>query len=728
MAKITRKISTFFGSLFGFVWISYFIIMFFSFIITGLNQFFGDDIGSTKLADGFTISAYNVVLDVQKDNKVNVTENITVDWNEKNHHGIYKFTPLWLQYTDKNGQTYKRKATISNYQAVGEPYVLDTVKRKARIKIGDPNEYVDLGEKTYVVKYTYDMGKDPYKGFDEFIFHAYGDYWGTEIRNASLEVKMPNNIEGYNVNFFTDKLRENNVNDVVDYQVNGNTLVATFNEIKNYQKQYASYCEESWHQNEDGTCDDEYFENHYQPLEKSLTVDIELPEGYFVGGSWNYGWLSFTISMLIFVLTVWTIYKWIKYGKDFPKKAQTVEFYPPDDLNAAEVGYVYNKHQASKKFTIALIVQLASKGYIKIDDLKDKDNNIQITNLLIKPRELKSFEDTLPKRQIEVKKLKDENSYLNKSETTMMHYLFKNSDTKVLKSKTSIDKFLKVQDKLVSGGYIEIVNDNESTRLIDFDKKKETYDKEVEQYNQEMEKYKIEASKFPKLSKLEQMVYDRLFESKDVIIISEHRTLYRAFDAVASELKSSFKDKVHDSLATKQLGGAILRNILILILSTMSFVYVEDLDPNWSILYYLAFACNFINLFFVLFMKRKTEYGEVISARVKGFRHFLITAEKDRLEALVSENPAYFYNILPYTYALNISKKWIKKFENIPVPEMDMGSFDYGSDYAYYSLYNNVYVPAPAHSSSSSSGCSSCGGGCSSCGGGCSSCGGGGSW
>lgn len=55
---------------------------------------------------------------------------------------------------------------------------------------------------------------------------------------------------------------------------------------------------------------------------------------------------------------------------------------------------------------------------------------------------------------------------------------------------------------------------------------------------------------------------------------------------------------------------------------------------------------------------------------------------------------------------------------------MDMGNFNYSSDYVYYSIYDHVYYP-PSSSGSSSS---SCGGGCSSCGGGCSSCGGGGSW
>lgn len=719
MAKISRLWSSILTS-FGYIWA---FIMISGVLIMGLEELLDDDVSTQQTADGFTISSYNVVLDVGEDNKIDVTENITVDWYDAHHHGIYKFTPLWLQYTDKKGDTIKRKANISNYRAVGEVYTLDTVKKKARIKIGSSNEYVEEGEKTYVIKYTYDMGKDPYKGFDELIFHAYGDYWGTQIKNASVQVNMPKNIEGYKVNFFTDKFRKEDATDVVDYSISGNTLYAYFNEEKNYQKQLKDYCSDEWNQSEGGTCNKEDFDLYYKPLKKSLTLDIELPEGYFVGGSWNYGWGSFIISMIIFALTGWTIYKWIKYGKDYPKKAQTVEFYPPDNLNAAEIGYVFNKRQASKKFTIALIIQLASKGYIKIDDLKDKDKNIQITNLIVKPKKIEDFEKTLPKRQIEVKKLKDADNNLNQAENTMMSYLFKKSNTKLLE--TNIDKFLVVRDKLVSEGYIEIINDNEEARLKDIEEKKLAYDKQVEQYNKNMEKYAGESAKLPELSSMEEIVYNRLFNDNDVIILSEHHTFYRAFDEVSSKLDSSFKNKVHDSKASKQIYGAIFRSILILVLSIISYRYVEDLDPNWSMLYYLAFICNFINLFFMIFMKRKTEYGEYITAKVKGFRHFLVTAEKPKLEALVAENPQYFYNILPYTYAMNISKKWIKKFEDIPMPEMDMGTFNYSSNYAYYTLYDNVYYPEPVHSSSS---CSSCGGGCSSCGGGCSSCGGGGSW
>lgn len=732
MAKKKSHIGNFFSKAFANFWVGYVVITIIGTIGSGISSLFSDDVGTTKLADSFTIEAYDVTLDVGLDNRINVTETITTNFTSCYKHGIYKFTPLWLKYTGKDGNTIKRKANISNYRAIGDPYTLDTVKKKARIKIGSAYEYVGCGDKTYTIAYTYDMGKDPFKNFDELIFHAYGDYWGTEIKNATININMPKNIEGYNINFFMDKYRKEEITNFVDYTVSGNKLTAKFNQEKYKQYQVDEYCSNPYHIT-NGVCDLDddswYAWKTIKTLDKSLTVDIQLPEGYFVGGSWNYGWGSFIISMIIFALTAWTIYKWFKFGKDHDKKAQTVEFYPPDNLSSAEIGYVFNKKQANKKLTISLIIQLASKGYIKIDDLKDKDKNIQITNLIPKPHEPTAFEKTLPKRVIEVKKLKNADDNLSSAETTMMKYLFKNGDTKSLTS--NIDKFMEVKDSLINNGYIEILSDNEQEVYADVDSKKSMYDQLVEQFNNDVKKSEEMTSKLQPLTVLENIVYERLFEKEDVVILSKHKTFYKTFSEVEYELKNSFKDKVHDKQATKQIGGAIFRNIIILVLSIISYSLVEDLDPNWKILYTLCFLCVFVNLFFTIFMKRKTEYGELITARVRGFRHFLITAEKPKLEALVAENPQYFYNILPYTYAMNISKTWIRKFENIPVPEMNMGSFDFSSSSSYYSIYDNVYHPEPVHyssSSSSSSGCSSCGGGCSSCGGGCSSCGGGGSW
>lgn len=700
---------------------SLFCYLFMAIMINGvfgdiISTLFKDDTADVTKADGFTIEAYNVVLDVKEDNKVHVTEYITVDWNESYHHGIYKFTPLWLEYTGKDSKTIKRKSKISNLTAINAPYTTDWVKKKARIKIGSSNEYVQLGEKQYTISYNYDMGSDPYKGFDEFIFHAFGDYWGTEIKNASIQVNMPKSISGYNINFFTDKYRNNNVNDYVQYDISGNSLYAKFDSEKYREVQYNKYCDSTYHRNEDGTCDEYWFKYSYEPLEKSLTVDIELPDKYFTKGSWNYGWGSFTIIIIVVLLTIFTIYKWRKYGKDFPKRSRTVEFYPPDNLSSAEIGYIFGK-KSSKKLTISLIIQLASKGYIKIDDLNDKDKNIRITNLYIKPAKLPKFEKTLSKRVIEIKKLKDDDSYLSKSAITMMGNLFKKSDIKYLD--TSIDQFLKVKDELVNGGYIKILSDIDNTRLDDLELKRREYNVKEERYNKEIKKYLNDISKLKPMSKLEAIVYDRLFKSNNIVIISEHKTLYQAFNDVEYELKTSTKNLVIDKTATKKMISSIFITVLVFALHFIGYSLVEDMSPNWSILYNISFICIFVNIFFTIFMKRKTEYGEEIKARVYGFREFLLKVEKNKLEELVSQNPQYFYDILPYTYVLNISKTWIRKFENIPIPEMNMGTFDYSSDKSYYSIYDNVYYPEPDHSSSdSSSGCSSCGGGCSSCGGG----------
>ena len=125
-------------------------ILFFAWIIYEGGKSYQNE----SLADGFTIEAYDVTLDVGLDNKINVTETIITNFTKNDKHGIYKFTPLWLEYTGKDGNTINRKANISNYRAIGDPYSLDTVKKKARIKIGSADKYVGYGRKYNSLPFT----------------------------------------------------------------------------------------------------------------------------------------------------------------------------------------------------------------------------------------------------------------------------------------------------------------------------------------------------------------------------------------------------------------------------------------------------------------------------------------------------------------------------------------------------------------------------------------------
>ena len=109
--------------------------------------------------------------------------------------------------------------------------------------------------------------------------------------------------------------------------------------------------------------------------------------------------------------------------------------------------------------------------------------------------------------------------------------------------------------------------------------------------------------------------------------------------------------------------------------------------------------------------------------KLEGFKEFLETAEKEKLEALVHDNPTYFYDILPYAYVLGVSDTWMKKFETISLEAPD---WYYGSHAFTVATFSTFMSSAMATASTSMSSSPSSSGGGSSGGG--SGGGGGGSW
>lgn len=536
-------------------------------------------------ADGFTIDNYKVVLDVNEDNKVDVREYVGINFYERGHHGIYRFIPVWLEYTNKEGLTESKKAKVSDLRALGDNYTLDTVNGKERIKIGNASTTLPLGIHDYEIGYTYDMGSDTYKGYDEFIFHVFGDFWGTEISDASLEINLPKtvNLEG-KIKFFADKYRKNDITSYVDYYVSGNTIYARVS-------------------------------SRYQ-LNGSLTIDIELPEGYFVGGTSVYGNKSLIVCIICIITSIAMFILWFKNGKDLDSGVPTVEFYAPDNLDPAEIGYLY-KNDTGRRLAVSLIVSLASKGYIKIIDSENKDD----------------------------------------------HVIMKNPDKE---------------------GVIK-----------------------------------------PAMSENEVIVYNGLFKNSDATQLSTNYDFYKVFDEIAKNVHQKFDDEVNDLTAYKSMVVSSVCFLICVVLLGIAYCNFEDLNPSLNILYLVAALANGGTFILTILMKRKNSTGERIKAKISGFRNYIEVAEKSQIDMFVLKNPNYFYDILPYAYVLGVSKKWINKFENIPMPLNDMGTFDFSNIDSLDNLADSVYVPS---SSSSSSGSSGCGGGCSSCGGGCSSCGGGGSW
>ncbi|MCD7723582.1 MAG: DUF2207 domain-containing protein [Clostridiales bacterium] len=120
------------------------------------------------------------------------------------------------------------------------------------------------------------------------------------------------------------------------------------------------------------------------------------------------------------------------------------------------------------------------------------------------------------------------------------------------------------------------------------------------------------------------------------------------------------------------------------ILGACAVVYISYNIIGGSEKYIFAAAGLAVSMAaFVLsfFLRKRTDEGHAMLQRINGFKLFLKNAEKARLEALVEDNPKYFYDILPFAYVLGVSREWTKKFEGIA---MEPPGWYGGSVFDYY--------------------------------------------
>lgn len=91
--------------------------------------------------------------------------------------------------------------------------------------------------------------------------------------------------------------------------------------------------------------------------------------------------------------------------------------------------------------------------------------------------------------------------------------------------------------------------------------------------------------------------------------------------------------------------------------------YIIEIVPK-LILCIVGFA---IVIFSTTIISRTEEYTEKLN-NIIGFRDFILYAEKEKLEAMLEQNPEYYYQVLPYAIVLGVSDVWENKFAALTVP------------------------------------------------------------
>ena len=540
---------------------------------------------SVKAYD-YTIKSYEIYIKVNEDNTYNITENITANFSVQKH-GIYRTIPLENEITRADGSTNKTFAKVRNV-SVDYPYETSSTSGYYTIKIGDAYSYV-TGLKTYMINYTYDILRgERNKDFDEFYFNLIGTDWDTTISNVSFYIEMPKSFDSSKIGFFSGTYGTIN-NKNISYTVTNNTIKGNYNGTLN-------------------------------PKE-ALTVRIPLENGYFTR-KFNFEDLAIIISIVSLILS---FILWFIFGRD-EKVVDTVEFYPPDNLNSLELGFMYRGSVRDKDVT-SLLIYLANKGYIKISEIKN-------TSLLAK-------------NDFMITKIKDYDGN-NNLEKTFMDGLFKYGATKVT-SNDLYDRFYLTTEKLKK----EVMS-KENRNLI--------FDKLVDKKSNYNLILIIITFLFNFVIPLAMNGY-LMLGLMPVILIA----FYTPFYKIIINTKSIF------------LGIFIGLHSGIFFIGILSTII--GMFPYLLLNFVIAVICLILMALIYAYMPKRNKYGMEILGRIKGFKNFLETAEKEQLEKLVLENPEYFYQILPYTYVLDISDKWVSKFEAINLQAPD---WYYGNEFEYH--------------------------------------------
>ena len=620
-----------------------FFVFIFIFGFSVLSPFLStQNSGSNEIDTNYTTSKYFVTIDVNEDNTYTVTEDISVDFNRASH-GIIRYIPTSGAYKFKKDGKNIAKPYRCEISAVSSNVTQYTYNEDGFlvIRLGDP--YITVtGPVSYKISYTYDAKEDYFKDYDLFYYNVIPQYWATSIKSSGFKINFPKSFD-------TDKI---------------NTYCGEFGSISS-NGFYVTTSDDGYSIEGNSTRSLNAYEG--------ASVLVQLDNGYFT----NQGSYSDFIAVLIavsIIVAVITIVLWFAFGKD-NLVIPVVSFEPPEGMTSAEAGLIING-TVDDRDLLSLIIYWADKGYISIDTTDEK--NLNVTKLSNLPDDAKKFEKTIfnsifGKREINY------TVNLNSLGYSFVHD-FENAGEQLKQTFVSIEAqspASKIIKFLISLIIFVVI-------LLSF-----SFSNGVGSLALTM--FLIVTVTFLVI-KSSASVSTPIFSKSSIILQTiTSITAYIPILAVAIFYTNYFNYQY------KYMLGIIVVCIIMFLINSFGKKFVDNyyatkpklitlgyiallilnLAAGFSILYFsysrlycllpmtIALICTYIAIYFSLIMKKRSKQGERYLGEILGLRDFIITAEKDRIEALVDENPQYFYHVLPFAYALGISSAWAERFEGL---------------------------------------------------------------
>lgn len=334
------------------------IIFFFSLLVI---IFFPDiSLARDNVVDWY-IKDFRTEVVVNTDSSLTITETILADCGEAvGKHGIFRVLPIVNKTKDGNFITPVELISITDAKGNHLKYQESRERDTVTYKIGDPKKTVQ-GENTYIIKYKLKgVIRNLNETQDELYFDILGSFWDLEIDSYQANIIFPQGITNSNSEAYlysgnldsrvnslaTYKWKSENDLEILSTKMisenQGITISVTFpsNILTLYKPSVAEKAA--------------YNVSHYVPMTIS---------------SQNFWWQVILTLVLIFL----AFFMWYKYGRD-PKSNRPIvaEFEAPENMTPLEMSLILKETGGHNKAITATIINLAVKGYLKIEKLEKK--------------------------------------------------------------------------------------------------------------------------------------------------------------------------------------------------------------------------------------------------------------------------------------------------------------------------------------------------------------------
>ena len=282
-------------------------------------------------------------IQVQKDSSIEVAERIDVNVeHDRINHGIYRDFPT--RYRGPNGTQFHVSFTFEGATLDGSPVKASVgpFGNGVRIKLGDPDTYVDVGEHEYVIRYraTREIGR--FANFDELYWNVTGNAWIFPIDDAQARIRLPSPVTFGNRAVYTGPQGATEHNAEVADEKPGEITFRTTKPLGAYE---------------------------------GLTVAVAFPKGVVAGPTAGSGLMEAAADYgppllgLLSLIGLCAFYyvAWKRAGRD-PRAGTVVPlFTPPDGLSPAGMRYATKMNADNRSFAAAL-VDMGVHGHIKMSE------------------------------------------------------------------------------------------------------------------------------------------------------------------------------------------------------------------------------------------------------------------------------------------------------------------------------------------------------------------------